>query len=757
MQSIDRMLKEDHREIDYELKKMVIKGGSDSLIESFLQVLRNCRRFRELVSNQMYFEFLQANFKGQKALQPIVAFFNFIYSSYTTEGEASCEEFSKLVELIRKAHPEVKDPQKVNDIEVILLAISSSFRYLSYLMENKRGNMRTFEETLNDLISLEYEALARLPTLSKLVDVLYEDLRKAEPKLMEVEGVQGKLRALKDNQQLVMMLAHKKEKALHLFTEMNILITQSNYNDEESALLNELIKTFSKKLLDLFGDAYINPAVIGPLQLDLLRDECRMNRYDLQNQVNFGYINVKFQYLSFTKTISCNLMGYMVGGQHGGGQAAGGNAAAKKEEADVQSLHSRITYTSKLTISTQDFRQKTETLRLPKIKNYLLKIMEIDPDMDIINDYDVIAYFQAKDKVSKANYYKFVSIEDRITAVMSDDIGTSFNVVFLNEKRLCIPNALKVFYSTKFTKGTILTDPQALLYVSLDNDEHLVYFVEHILKAHQLAEGSREDAKSMVDKIVNKLIFYLPSTVENEDDILKWKKWSKELQANKQTPLSDIYNALVEKSGYDIANYNGAHLYLSVYLDSESADLPLNTKQFDRNGFDKLDKKKSEMVQLNTGLTDIFDYVLTNYKTTLEGDEAKNPKDENAIWRFFENYPASMLLPTYLIVNVFDIRKLLELGDDLDFDYIENKINEAHDPISKRYNIVAIICQKKKAKMQDPTFYYPCIRIPDSKKLDSKIFKGYLGGDKEPVAPIYKFDREMVHFIIFEREIIQFL
>ena len=80
------MLKEDHREIDYELKKMVIKGGSDSLIESFLQVLRNCRRFRELVSNQIYFEFLQTNFKGQKALQPIVAFFNFIYSSYTTDG-----------------------------------------------------------------------------------------------------------------------------------------------------------------------------------------------------------------------------------------------------------------------------------------------------------------------------------------------------------------------------------------------------------------------------------------------------------------------------------------------------------------------------------------------------------------------------------------------------------------------------------------------------------------------------------------------
>lgn len=753
MSALDRWVKAEPREIDFDLKKMKIENGKDSLTEAFLQVLRNCSRFRELVSNQQYFDFLHANFKNQKALQPIVAFFNLIYSSYTKDGEASSVEFSKILESIRKDHPELKDATKVNDIQLTLLSISSSFRYLQYMMDNTRTHMRTFEEVLSEVISQDSELISRLSTLSAIVNALYQDLAKAQNSTMDVEGVASKLKILKENQELAISLCHSQTKALALYKELNIFITQGNFDDEESLLFNELLNTFSKQLLDLYGDSYLSPNLINAINIDMLRDECRMERFDLQNQVNFGYINVKFQYLSFTKTISCNLMGYMA------------NNSSKNEESELQCLHSRITYTCKLTVSTKDFRQKIDTLRLPKIKNYLLKIMEIDPDMDIINDYDVIAYHQVKHEASKTNYYKFVSIEDRITAVMSGDISSYFNIVFLNEKRLCVPSALKIFYTTKFSRGTIMNDPGSMLYISLDNDEQLSFFIEHILKAHQLAEGIREDTKTLTDKLIKKLVFYLPSTVESEDEILKWKKWSKELKLDRKRPLFDVYEELVKLSGCNVQEYPGAHLYLSCFLDSDSADLALNTRQFDKAGFDKLDKKKSDTVFLNTGLTDIFDYVLTNYRKTLSGVEEPGmsslargptpPNDENAIWNFFDKYPARLFLPTYLIVNAFDVRKLLELGDDLDFDYIEKKINDDQEPLSKRYNLMAIICQKKKAKSTDPLVYYPCIRVPDAKKLDAKVFKGYIG-EKELQAPIYKFDKEMVHFLVFERQIIQF-
>jgi hypothetical protein len=415
-----------------------------------------------------------------------------------------------------------------------------------------------------------------------------------------------------------------------------------------------------------------------------------------------------------------------------------------------------------LSIKTKDFVQKCETLRLPKIKNYLLKIMEIDPNMDILNDYDVVAYFQVTDPVTNVNYYRFVNVEDRITSVISGEVSSSFSILFLNEKRLCVQNAIKIFYTTKFSKGTIMNDPGAMVYVSLDNDELLSFFVEHIIKSHGLNEGSKEDTKAMVAKMIDKIYFYLPSTVGSEEEVHQWKQWSKELNLTKDTPLSEIYEKLSHLSKVNLFDESdkGKHLTLSCYINSEDADLQLNTKQFERSGFENLEKKGSEKVQLNTGLTDIFNYLLTNYRLTLTGSlEGKSAegtmaaiKDADSVWAHFEKYPPRFFLPTYLVVNVFELRKLLELGDDIDFDYLDDKISKSQDPLSSKYTLVAMICQKKNV---NPLCYYPCIREQSTTRLDSKMFKGFIG-EAEKQAAAHKIDREMVHFLVFEREIIQF-
>ena len=749
--NLDRLIKTEPRDIGYDLKKMVVKNGSDSLIEAFLVVIRNCRRLRELVSNQKYFDYLHSHFKGQKPLQPVMALFNFIYSSYTVELESSSEEMTKVLLQIRKEHPEVSDPKKVNDIELLLLAISSSYRYLSYMMEHEGKDYRTFEEVVSEILSLEDDSITRTKSITTLINVLYADLKISKADLPETATIKQKVETLKNERQTITYLLHNPDKTPNTFKEMNFFLTQSDFDDEESELFNELLHCFTKKLLDMFGKNFLNLKVFKPIAIDFLKEDCRINRYDLQNQVNFSYVHTKFDYLSNTRTISCNLIGTPT------------TTHAKKEETDQQSLHSRITYTNKLTVKSKDFKQQHDTLRLPKIKNYLYKIMEIDPNMDIINDYDVIAYFQTIDHANKTNYYRFVSIEDRITSVISGDVGSNFNIIFMNEKRLCIKSAIKIFYTTKFAKGTIMGDPGAMIYVSIDNDELLSFFIEHVIKAQGLNEGSKDDIKDLVTKMVDKLYFYFPSTVESEEDVIQWKKWSRELKLTKDTPLSEIYEKLAEISKVHLYNDtdSGKHMYLSCYINSDDADLQLNTKQFEKSGFDNLDKKGAEKVLLNTGLTDIFNYLLTNYRFTLTGSlEGLSPQGQNqvqipdteAVWNYFDKYPARLFLPTYLIVNVFELRKLLELGDDLDFDYLDEKIKNNREPLSSRYNLTAIICQKKGV---NPLCYYPCIRDQSTTRLDSKMFRGFIG-EAEKTAAAHKIDREMVHFLVFEREIIQF-
>ena len=91
---------------------------------------------------------------------------------------------------------------------------------------------------------------------------------------------------------------------------------------------------------------------------------------------------------------------------------------------------------------------------------------------------------------------------------------------------------------------------------------------------------------------------------------------------------------------------------------------------------------------------------------------------------------------------------MLEIGEELDFDYLETRIHERKEYLNHKYNIIGVICQKK-----GPEKYYPAIK--ESENIFDMKFRGYING-QEKVALISQFDREFIHYIVYERRDVQF-
>lgn len=745
---MDRMLTSPQREIQGSLKKMkIVQNNKDSLLESFVQILRHCKKLKDLVEDSAFYDYLKANFKNQDRLKPIVAFFNLIYSSYTVDGEANIQELSDVLVDLRKNYPNLGT---MDDIELFLFAISTSFRVMQMGMEEAKAHHLTFEEYLVEIFQIKLEIILKSPLLCNLIDLIYQDYAAFSKTDANVVGTEARLAILNQNMQSVTHMTQKLQNIPNISREFNYYVTQYNFNDEENKLFNLLVESYKKKLLDSFGTKALNLEIIKPIHIDFLPKLCSLMRYDLQNQVNFGYMNIKFEYMSFSKNLTCETTGLMA------------ETSVKKEDADIHQLKSRISYTFKLTVKGENFEQVPETLKLPKIKNYLLKILEVDPGLDIINDYDVITFHQSRCPRNNTNFYRFVSIEERLTGLqVGNEQSSHFGLTFINEKRLTNQLALKIFYQPKFVKSTLLSDLNVSVYVSRDNDEDLHIFLDEVIKCHHLKDVMRQDQKDFMVTLIGNLVFYLPSSCESEEDITKWKEYSKKLELKPNTPLSAIYESLVKHSKIDLFNSSDptSHMYMSCFINFEKTDVTIDKGQFNHSQFEKFDKKKQESIVLNTGISDILDYVLLNYKTTLDNLAAKglptpNPDpNTHALWRMFDKYPSKLFLPNFLVIRVFEVRKLLELGEHLEFYYIESKLKSLGEPISNQYNIIGLICQKKQAKSSDPLVYYPIIKEKEN-RFDFK-YRGFLG-EKEVVADIFKIDREQVHFIVFERREITF-
>ena len=739
---MDRFLNNELREISSTLKSFNIKQKSHTMLESFLVILCRFRHLKDLVDNSDFKENFKKYYKGQKCFKPIVALFNLIYSAYTADKEASVDEIGSLIVDIRKSFPNHPDIIKMGDIELFMLAISSSFRIFHYTVESERtSGLAPFDEILLQVFSLPKEEILQYNVLRNLVEKAFQDLLLNNPKLMHAEAIDDKLQIVFSNIKTLQQLSKNLTKIPHITEELNFCSILFHYDDEESSLFNRLLDSYEQKLLSSFGTDYLNTEIIRQIKLDFLRDECSLHRYDLRNQVNFGFININFKYLSTCKSCNCDITGVME------------KTSASNEEGEVFSHNTRITYTVKINISENGLNQSVEKLRVPKIKNFLMNIHENNPGLDLINDYESIAFYQAYNQTSNFHYYRFVNIEQRIKEIETNNpTNATFGLMYINEKRLTQPSAVKIFYSTKFLIGGTSFDKNTSIYVTIDNEEHLIHFIDYIIKVYQILTTTKMDKKTAVESILKSFVFYLPSSVTSEEDFNKWKRWSKEIKFDQNTPVIDILHMIEKKSGMKLFENNeddNNHLYINCYLEhSKDSNLDLNSQALDKPAIPNIVQNKTSGMILNTGLTDLLDYVYECQKLNFVNGGTE--KDVNQILGKIDHFPPSLFLPNLLVVHVKEVSKLLDLGEVLTFDYIEEKIKRENAPINNKYLIVGMICSKKNT---NPISYYPVVK--ENPNEFDRVVVGYTGPDKTVNARIHKIDKDYVEYIIFERKEIE--
>lgn len=752
---MDKYLKTEQLEIQHLPQSMSLKQDQGSLLEAFLMILTRCKKFKDLVDNTDFYDFLKANYKGQKSLDPILALYNLVYSVYTTvEPKYGNEDFCKIVEDIRKNLKREEWIQKLSDIELAVYAMTSSFRILASMMREARQPSRDLPVIFEELFSAPVEKVSQFPILVHTVSLLYKDY-KASNSGMDVEGFDAQFEVLKNNFSKLSKLLKDLTKVPIFSKEMLIFSSLYNFDDEESPLFNELVCSFTKAISEMHGNKHINPDIIRPITFTFLGNSFKMARYDMQNQVNFGLVNIDFDYMKLTRTIGITLMGNKQ------------KNSVKEDNNKVGCFNGQIVYINKFDFQgIPNLEQDHTEFKVARIRNYLMKIMEFDPDTDLLNDYDCIAYYQSYHETQKANFYRFLNIEDRLTEItVGNKQNTKISLYFSQERRLSEPRGLKIFYSLKMAPGSILQDSDNLLYVSQDNEEHLQYFIEYIYSNHILEEvnhNAKSGGKNEITDIAKKLTFYLPSTLENKKDIDNWKKISAKKTLSLQTPLSDIYSELVKHSQMDLYDPEDphSHMYMNCFLDISSI---LDCSKLATEEFDKY--KKASSAQLNSNLTDIFEYGLSTFKRSLQSEAFTKPREEStelsqAVWSHLNNYPPRMFLPSFLVVNLYKIRTILELKEHLTFEYLEEKILEQDSGLSPAYSLVGLIAQFKKPSPTGPV-YYPIVK--ETEALCCSKYRGFLVEKtkpnkpvKEVVCDIAKIDKELMHWAVLERREVQF-
>ena len=302
---MDRFLTKPYRDIGGLLKKMNLECGDSSLLESFLQIVRHCRRLKDIVDDSDYFEYLQKNYHGEKCLEPILALFNLIYSSYTVDGEASVHESAKLIASIRKSNQQL---EHYNDIELYLLSISTSFREMTNMMQQSDSKSSSLEEVFKDILLLDLSQIKSEILIQDVVEAIYQDFKKLNPKTMDCEDLSSKLETLNRNSDSIAQMCTKLELAPTFVNRMNLHITQ-DYEEQVNICTINLLTAFKVAQKSQFGKDALNLSLIHPIELELYGDSCLIRRYDLQNQVNFAYLDIKYNYLSHLQSINVLLIG----------------------------------------------------------------------------------------------------------------------------------------------------------------------------------------------------------------------------------------------------------------------------------------------------------------------------------------------------------------------------------------------------------------------------------------------------------------
>lgn len=734
----------------------------DSLVEAFVSILRTCKRLKDVVDNTDFVDFLRSKYKGEKKYKSFLALYNLIFSSYTKENEASAKQFIQIRLDAIKDNPEL---QNQSEIEVLLSLITASFKVILFEMQvNKFTNLPEFHTQVEKFLESDFASqIEHSITLTKLLECIWGDFNKANPQGKSTERPNEIFEILKSKKAEVAKFFKDFAKAPLTLESLLNWSTFHDYDDEESEFFNQLILSFKKAFIAAYGDKFNNPQLLKPVEIDLLQRFCVLKRYDMENQVNFGFIDLTFDYLSFLKTLKVNVTSVYKHSERTDDNIVSKANEPKKESTEMEMGSSmiQINVTEKMTIT--GYEQKPELLKLPKFRDVVAKLHEICPETDFENDYDIMIVYQARHEEAKMNQFRFLTLEDRITEIQ---VGNPSNQVFsmltMDNKRLCDPHAIKIFYSFTIRKSGLMTEKLPAFYVTFDNDESISHLVKHMCQFHfKEGNGTDTEVKKFEENVYKNMYFFLPSTFDNDEEMEKWKKVGKEIlkNLNKNSPVYEVFEELRKIYKKDVFPEKDLkyHHYMNCWIDWEKVDKNLSAKGLEmpeNHQFEKAAKKNMRIV-LNPGLTEIINYSVVNERNRFNklSNIPKGDPSFNCAWNLMKTLPVRAFLPNYLFVRVVTVNKLLELHQTLDLDYLAEYLNKSKFQLTSKYRTIGLICQKKRAPgTNTPLEFYPVIK-KNNDKFDKK-FLGFL--PKQVEAEIFKIDKELVHYIFFEREDIEF-
>lgn len=292
-----------------DLKKMkIVQREKDSLLESFVQILRHSRLFPQMRPDAALLARLREQGKTDKRLQAALAMANFIEASYAKDGEASVEELASIVAMSRLSYPElrVKD-----DIEVALYLVYSSFRVLELESTADQGiTEKSFEQSLVEFVLSEPKSLMGSNLLTDLLNCVYKDFAIYSKSTKLVENEEDRIEELRSNINIVSAMAKRLENMPNLTAELERGLPQIYLTKDYITHFTNLSSSYKTKLYKNLNRDLLNPGILKPVHLDLMPNKLApMHLYTFDQDVSIGYFDLPLEFDCLTDKVNFSICG----------------------------------------------------------------------------------------------------------------------------------------------------------------------------------------------------------------------------------------------------------------------------------------------------------------------------------------------------------------------------------------------------------------------------------------------------------------
>lgn len=698
-----------------ELKKMkIVQRDKDSLLESFLQILRHSRLFVKMRSDAALLARLREEGKTDKRLQAALAMANFIEASYAKDGEARVEELANIVAMSRLSYPELT---AMDDIEVALYLVYSSFRVLELESTADQGiTEKSFRQSLVEFVLSEPKSLMGSNLLTDLLNCVYKDFVKYSKLRNLVEKEEDKLEELRSKINVVSAMAERLENMPNLTAELERGLPQIYLTKDYITHFTKLSNSYKAKLYKNLNRDMLNPGILKPVHLDLMPNkQAPMHLYPFGQDVSIGYFDLRLEFDCVTTKLYFSICGEYFS-----------------------------PFPLSIPVRNSFYFKNIGYLRLQEriyhddntFEDCISKILENDKiDFKDLSTMHRIVCLMTLDDDTKTLLPRFYPTNTDVYSLFEDADSQMMNrisrigLVFNKSKRLLQQDAIKVFYHAEMKYEKNRRDIEHVVYVSKnDNDtvEDLLYGLMNTIKLSSM----KEEPSEFIEREFRNCTFYLPLHCKTTEEVDKWRNINKQIDILLTRTLASIYDELVTRSGinYFTPLNKASHKTLSLHLPSLQS---LCTKDLD------LKHTSKEFQVVNVSLSSIYSYIHAIQESHYSLDWLLCP---------LVKYPSTLYLPRILVFKMNSLRSCIQIGKEFTMKFFEERIRALAEPLSARYSFIGLICQKKPPHNSQ---YYPVVKICPSNPHD-KMCRGYIG-EKEIMAPSSKIDNELVHYALFER------